>query len=332
MADQRFKALVVRESEPGRFERAVERRRLDELPSGEVLVRVAYSSLNYKDALSATGHKGVSRSFPHTPGIDAAGRVSESSDPRFKEGDQVIVTSYDLGMGTAGGFGEFIRVPADWVVPLPQGLSLRESMVLGTAGFTAALGLHKLQQGGLAPDQGEVLVTGATGGVGSLAVAIYSRAGFRVVAATGKKDAHAWLQELGAAEVVDRSEVDESSDRPLLKGRWAAVMDTVGGSVLATGLKSTLYGAGVACCGLVASAELNTSVYPFILRGVALYGVDSAQCPMPVRTRLWQRLAGEWKPHALDRIAHACDLDGLSGEIDKILAGRQRGRVLVDLG
>jgi len=331
MADQRFKALVVREPEPGRFERAVEWRRLDELPPGEVLIRVAYSSLNYKDALSATGHKGVSRSFPHTPGIDAAGHVAESTDPRFKEGDEVIVTSYDLGMGTAGGFGQFIRVPAEWVVPLPQGLSLRESMILGTAGFTAALGLHKLEQGGLAPEQGEVLVTGATGGVGSLAVAIYSRAGYRVIAATGKKEAHAWLQELGAVEVIERAAVDEHSDRPLLKGRWAAIMDTVGGNVLATGLKTTLYGAGVACCGLVASAELNTSVYPFILRGVTLYGVDSAQCPMSVRARLWQRLSHEWKPNALDRIVHQCDLDGLSGEIATILDGRQRGRVLVDL-
>jgi putative YhdH/YhfP family quinone oxidoreductase len=331
MAEPTFKALVVRETEGGRFERAIESRRVSELPDGEVLVRVVYSSLNYKDALSATGHKGVSRNFPHTPGIDAAGIVAASSDERFGEGDEVIVTSYDLGMGTAGGFGQYVRVPADWVLPRPDGLSLRESMILGTAGFTAALGLHKLQEGGVMPGAGEVLVTGSTGGVGSLAVAIFSRAGHRVVAATGKNDAHDWLRALGASEVVGRDAVDDHSDRPLLKSRWSAVMDTVGGNVLATALRSTVYGGGVACCGLVASPELNTSVYPFILRGVTLYGVDSAQCPMPLRGRLWQQLAGDWKPGGLENVARECDLDGVSVEIDTILAGRQRGRVLVNV-
>ncbi|HFD39509.1 MAG TPA: acryloyl-CoA reductase, partial [Anaerolineae bacterium] len=263
--DESFEALVVHEMEDGTFRRRIERRSLADLPSGEVLVRVHYSSLNYKDALSATGHRGVTRRYPHTPGIDAAGVVESSDSDAFQPGDPVVVTSYDLGMNTPGGWGRYIRVPAEWVVPLPAGLTLRESMILGTAGFTAALSVHRLQHEGITPDRGAVLVTGASGGVGSLAVGILHRIGYRVVAATGKAEAEPFLRDLGAAEVVPRQQVLDDSPRPLLKGRWAGVVDTVGGAYLASVLKAVQLHGAVTCCGLVASAEFSTTVYPFIL-------------------------------------------------------------------
>ncbi len=324
-----FQALVVREMEDGSFSRRVEERSLADLPPGEVLIRVHFSSLNYKDALSATGHRGVTRRYPHTPGIDAAGVVESSRSDEFRPGDPVIVTSYDLGMNTPGGWGQYIRVPAEWVVPLPANLTLRESMILGTAGFTAALSLHKLRWAGVTPDRGDILITGASGGVGSLAVAILSKVGYRVVAATGKAEAQPFLRGLGAAEVIDRKEVLDDSPRPLLKGRWAGVLDTVGGAYLASALKSTALHGAVTCCGLVASPEFATTVYPFILRGVSLLGIDSQSCPMDLRRRLWQKLAGEWKPDALERLAAERTLADLEQEIQRILQGGQRGRVLV---
>jgi putative YhdH/YhfP family quinone oxidoreductase len=327
----RFKAMVVREGEEGQFSRSIESRELGDLPAGEVLVRVRYSSLNYKDALSATGHRGVTRSYPHTPGIDAAGTVEESASPSFQPGDEVIVTSYDLGMNTPGGFGQYIRVPEAWVVPLPGGLSLPESMIYGTAGLTAGLSVGKLEGHGLSPDGGEILVTGATGGVGSIAVGILARAGYRVVAATGKPAAEPFLRDLGAGEVIPREDVRDTSGRPLLRGRWAGVVDTVGGEYLATVLKATQYGGAVACCGLVASPELPTTVYPFILRGVTLLGIDSQECPMDVRRRTWQRLAREWKLEHLDSLATERSLEELDTEIELILQGQQMGRVIVNL-
>jgi putative YhdH/YhfP family quinone oxidoreductase len=330
MKDTTFDALVVREADED-FARQVEKRTLADLPPGEVLIRVHYSSLNYKDALSASGHKGVTRSYPHTPGIDAAGLVEASDSDEFRPGDEVIVTSYDLGMNTPGGWGQYIRVPAGWVVPLPDGLTLRESMIYGTAGFTAALSVHALQTHGVAPDQGEILVTGATGGVGSLAVGILAQAGYRVVAASGKPDAEPFLRGLGAGEVIPREQVLDTSPRPLLRGRWAGVVDTVGGEYLATALKSTQYGGAVTCCGLVASADLPTTVYPFILRAVSLLGIDSQNCPMDLRRRIWQKLAGEWKLAKLDGLASKCSLQGLEPEIVRILEGQQKGRVVVNL-
>lgn len=331
MSQKSFKALVVRET-PGReFTRQIEGRTLADLPAGEALVRVRYSSLNYKDALSATGHRGVTRKYPHTPGIDAAGIVEASSSEQFKAGDQVIVTSYDLGMNTAGGFGQYIRVPAGWVVPLPQGLTLRESMIYGTAGLTAALSVSKLVDYGFTPEQGEVLVTGATGGVGSLAVAILAKVGYHVVAATGKPEAEAFLRDLGAREVLPRDEVLDSSGRPLLRERWAAAVDTVGGEFLASLLKAVRYGGAVTCCGLVASPDLPTTVYPFILRGVSLLGVDSQNCPMDTRRQVWAKLGGDWKPEGLAQVASQRSLDGLEPEIERILQGGQRGRIVVDL-
>ena len=325
-----FKCLLV-SKENDAYVRRVERRSVDALPEGDVLIRVHYSSLNYKDALSATGHPGVTRRYPHTPGIDAAGVVEESNEKRFMPGDEVICTSYDLGANTPGGYGQYIRVPAGWVVPLPNGLTQRESMVYGTAGLTAAMSLHRLERHGVAPGSGEILVTGATGGVGSLAVAILARLGYPVVAATGKPDRERFLLDLGANAVVHRNEVDDAGGRPLLAERWAAVVDTAGGNILATALKSTRSRGIVTCCGLVASADLNISVYPFILRGVSLQGIDSAECPMPERTYIWEKIAGPWKIDATDALVTERTLETLEPEIQRILQGRQTGRVVVNL-
>ncbi len=310
------------------FSRGVQTLTTDILPEGSLTVRVAYSSLNYKDALSATGNPGVTKTYPHTPGIDAAGTVLESHDSRFGVGDEVIVTSYDLGMNMPGGFGEVIRVPAEWALPLPDGLSVREAMVLGTAGLTAGLALEALLAHGLAPDQGPVVVTGASGGVGSVAVALCAKLGFETLASTGTEAAHGWLRGLGAADIVPRSELAEASERPLLKARFAGAIDTVGGEPLSNVVKLLNYGAAVAACGLVAGPQLSLTVFPFILRGVSLLGIDSAACPMPVRERVWRKLAGDWK---VDLSAATLEvmLDELDGVIDEILAGRTQGRVLV---
>lgn len=327
-----FQALWITENEDGTFERSIAERRTDELPEGEVLVKVAYSALNYKDALSASGNKGVTRRYPHTPGIDAAGVVAESASSDFKPGDEVLVTSYDLGMNTSGGFGGYIRVPADWVISLPAGLTPQESMILGTAGLTAAISIHKLRHAGVTPDKGEVLVTGASGGVGSLGVAILSKLGYTVVAGTGKTDAHEWLRGLGASGFVGREELVDDSGKPLLKTRWAGVLDTVGGEVLTTALKTTHLHGAVSCCGNVASPKLPTTVFPFILRGLDLLGVDSQNYPMDQRRELWNRLAGDWKPERLDDLMTETDLAGLKDRwIDTILAGGVRGRVVVRL-
>jgi putative YhdH/YhfP family quinone oxidoreductase len=321
--------LVVEETGDGEYRRRIVDKSVADLPVGEVLVRVSYSSLNYKDALSATGHKGVTRNYPHTPGIDAAGIVEEAATDSLAPGDEVIVTSYDLGMNTPGGYGEYIRVPANWVVPLPAGLSLRQSMIYGTAGFTAGLSVHRLQEYGVRPADGEVLVTGATGGVGSIAVGILAQDGYQAVAATGKPDQAGFLLDLGAKEIVHRDELRDDSRRPLLRGRWVGVVDTVGGAYLATALKSTLSGAAITCCGLAASAELPTTVYPFILRGISLFGIDSQNCPMPTRKQIWEKLSREWKLEGLERLASECSLEELEPGIARILNGKLRGRTVV---
>ena len=326
-----FKALVVSENPDHTFTRQVTDRSLDDLPDGDVLIQVAWSSLNYKDALSAIGNRGVTRNYPHTPGIDAAGVVAESRDDRFRAGDEVLVTGYDLGMNTSGGFGQYIRVPADWVVPLPATLSLKESMIYGTAGFTATLSVLKLQDHGVTPDRGEVLVTGATGGVGSVAVSILAKSGYTVVAASGKAEASRFLLDLGAKEVIARNKISDTTGRPLLKGRWAGVVDTVGGDILATAIKSTRQHAAVTCCGNVASFELNTTVFPFILRGISLLGIDSASCPMDRRLRAWEKIAGDWKIDGLDRLCTEISLAELDSHIDLILKGRLKGRTVVNM-
>jgi len=326
----KFKAMVVSETVEKKFVREITQKALSELPGGELIVEVKYSSLNYKDALSASGNKGVTRKYPHTPGIDAAGVVVDSTTKAFGAGEEVVVMGFDLGMNTSGGFGQYISVPSGWAVKLPPGLSLRDSMGYGTAGLTAALCILRLMAGGLNKDSGEVLVTGATGGVGSISVAILGKLGFNVVAATGKADETEFLTQLGAKTIISREEANDTSGRPLQKGRWAGVVDTVGGNILATALKTAKYGGLVAACGNAMSADLNVSVFPFILRGVSLLGVDSVEIPMRARQMAWNKLAGDWSVD-LSRIVTEASLDGLSGEIDKILKGGVRGRVVVDL-
>ncbi|MFZ2088749.1 MAG: YhdH/YhfP family quinone oxidoreductase [Desulfobaccales bacterium] len=326
-----FQALVVTETEDQRYIREIKERHLEDLPPGEVLVKVKYSSLNYKDVLSVMGNKGVTKKYPHTPGIDAAGVVAASQSPDFSPGDEVIVTSYDLGMNTPGGFGQYIRVPAAWVVKLPQGLSLRESMIYGTAGFTGALSVFRLVSYGIAPDQGKILVSGATGGVGSIAVSILAKEGYQVTAVSGRESTRDYLLELGAREIISTEAATDTSGRPLLGAQWAGAVDTVGGPLLATTIKSVQYGGAVTCCGNVASPDLPLSVYPFILRAVTLMGIDSQNCPRPTRVQVWQKLAGPWKLSHLDRLATETTLEGLDQQIDLILQRRHQGRTIVRL-
>ncbi len=355
-----FKALIV-EDKGSAFTRSIKERSVEDLPENDVLIEVHYSALNYKDALSATGNKGVTRNYPHTPGVDAAGIVAKSEDNRFQKGDEVVVTGYKLGMDTAGGFGEYICVPGDWIVPLPQGLSLKESMMIGTAGFTAAYGVYKIlgneklstlstspdyakassgkpsnyarsiSQNSFAPSKGDkkALITGATGGVGSFGVSILNKVGFEVIAATGKEDQKNYLKQIGASEVIGRDEVYQSSDRPLLSRRWNVALETVGGEMLDAVIRQTALDGSVACCGNILGDDFKTSIYPFILRGVNLLGINSASCSMPVRQKIWNKLAGDWKPETLDTICRECLLEELNSEIDRILEGGQVGKVLL---
>lgn len=325
-----FNALQARETATGEFEQVIVQREIGELPAGELLVRVKYSSLNYKDALSASGNRGVTKSFPHTPGIDAAGIVEASSVAEFAVGDEVIITGYDLGMNTAGGFGQYIRIPASWALKRPQGLSLREAMVLGTAGLTAALCVDKLEQSGLTPDAGVVLVTGATGGVGSVAVALLASLGYRVAASTGKSEQEDYLKSLGAEQVVLRADLQAGTDKPILKEQWAGAVDCVGGDILFNVVKSLRYGASVACCGLTAGVAFKGSVLPFILRGVNLLGVDSVELPLVVKASMWDRLSLQWKVN-LEALVSEVTLEQLPAAIAQVLAGKQVGRVLVNL-
>lgn len=274
-----FACYFVIKDDMGQFRASVEQRTFDELPAGEVLVRVAYSSLNFKDALSAAGHPGVTRKFPHVPGIDAAGTVVESAASEFRPGEQVLITGHDMGQNTWGGFAEYIRMPAAWLLPMPEGLTVRDAMIYGTAGLTAAMCIEALQRHGVKPSDGEVLVTGATGGVGSIAVAILAKIGYTVVAASGKAEHHDFLRQLGALRIVGRSATDDRSNKPMLAEQWAGAVDTVGGTTLTTIVRSLRYRGCVAACGLVGGIDLPLTVYPFILRGATLVGIDSVECP-----------------------------------------------------
>jgi putative YhdH/YhfP family quinone oxidoreductase len=331
MEDKSFKALVVSETEDKQYVRQILSKRIDDLPQGDVVVQVHYSSLNYKDALSAIGNKGVTRNYPHTPGIDAAGVVAESADDAFKPGDEVIVTSYDLGMNTAGGFGQYIRVPAQWVVPLPEGLTSREAMCYGTAGFTAALSVFQLTEHGVLPEHGEVLVSGATGGVGSIAVAILAKLGYKVAAVNGLIDESDYLKKIGAQRIISIEEATDKSGRPMLKNLWAGSIDTVGGDILATSIKSVNPNGVVTSCGNVASPELPLNVYPFILRGVTLVGIDSQNCPMPYRLKTWEKLADEWKIPMMEAVAEEITMADLDQSIDRMLKGQHKGRAVVNM-
>ena len=324
-----FRAYWVEEQDGG-YRGSVVERALDDLPDGEVLIEVRYSSLNYKDGLSASGNRGVTRHYPHTPGIDAAGVVLEGSGPDFAPGDSVVVIGFDLGMNTPGGFGQRIRVPSGWVVALPDGLSLRESMRLGTAGFTAALAVHKLEAHGMVPGQGLVLVTGATGGVGSVGVKLLAQLGYEVAAVSGKAERHGWLRELGATEVLTREQAREGADKPLLRETYAGAIDTVGGEILFNAVKSLKYGCSLAACGLVDSPAIPATVLPFLLRHVNLLGIDSVQLPLEQKREIWEKLAGPWKMN-LAALEEALTLEALPEAIERILAGRMVGRGLVAL-
>ncbi|MCE2437252.1 MAG: YhdH/YhfP family quinone oxidoreductase [Pseudomonadales bacterium] len=326
-----YRAFRVHRSEQGSLARSIEELDDRDLPAGELLVEVHYSSLNFKDALSATGHPGVTRHFPHTPGIDAAGVVIESETSSVQLGEEVIAIGFDLGMNTPGGFGQRVRIPSHWAVPRPADLSLEESMALGTAGFTAAACLDKLEVQGMRPSDGPVLVTGATGGVGSVAVGLLSGLGYEVYASTGKPEQSDYLRRLGASRVLDRNELADDSGRPLGRETWAGCVDTVGGSTLASAIKSLRYGGSVACCGLVGGTSVSTSVFPFLLRHVNLLGVDSAEMPEGEKKRIWNRLADEWRVGGVEMITRSLRLEGLSEAIDQILAGRMVGRRLIDL-
>ena len=331
MENKSFKALLVSETEEKTFTREIVERTTADLPDGDVLVQVEYSSLNYKDALSASGNRGVTRNYPHTPGIDAAGTVVASTSGSFKPGDPVIVTSYDLGMNTAGGFGQYIRVPAGWVVPLPDGLSLKEAMCYGTAGFTAALSVYQLTSHGIAPEHGEILVSGATGGVGGISLAILKKIGFTVAAVNGLEDETAYLEEIGADRVISIDDASDESGKPMLRSCWAGSVDTVGGNVLATTIKSVNPNGVVTSCGNVASPDLPLTVFPFILRGVTLVGIDSQNCPMAHRLATWQKLAGEWKIPLLEKVVEEITLSGLDSQIERMLQGTHRGRAIVNI-
>ena len=326
-----FKALLIEEKD-GQVSHRMADLDTDSFHAGTVTVRVAYSSVNYKDALAATGAGKIIRRFPCIGGIDLCGVVTESADPKFKPGDRVIATSFDIGVAHHGGYAEFARVPGDWVLRLPQGMSFRDSMALGTAGFTAALGVVRMEENGLRPENGPVIVTGATGGVGSLAVSMLAQSGYSVTALTGKANEIDYLKGLGACEVMLRETLDLSRIRPLDKSLWAGAVDNLGGDVLAWILSNMKQGGTVASIGLAQSMKLNTSVAPFILRGVSLLGIDSGYIGFPKRQQVWDRLAGDLWPKSLSGMTQEIGLEALSGVFDKFLQGQVKGRTVVRIG
>ncbi len=324
-----FKAYRV-DSVEGRTSGKIVALEMGDLPSGEVLIKAEYSSVNYKDALAATGAGKIMRRFPLTGGVDVAGAVQESTDARFKPGEPVLVTGYDLGVGHDGGYARYVRVPADWVVHRPQGVDAREAMAIGTAGFTAALSVLRLEQNGLRPGNGPVVVTGATGGVGSLAVEFLAGLGYAVTAVTGKADQTDYLKGLGAKEVLLRSTLDLGS-RPLEKALWAGAVDPVGGAMLAWLTRTMQQHGSIASSGLTGGIELHTTVMPFILRGINLLGIDSVLCPMPLRQEVWRRLATDLRPQHWNAIIHEVTLEQLDGVFAKLMKGEGAGRTIVKL-
>lgn len=327
-----YRAIVV-DKQGEEFSVAVRELAESDLPPGEVTIKVEWSSINYKDGLALTPGGRVIRSYPMVPGVDLAGTVLDSKDPRFSPGDAVVVTGYDVGVAHPGGFAEMARVPADWVMPLPQGMTTKEAMALGTAGMTAAMSVMALENHGLRKEQGPVIVTGSTGGVGSTAVSMLAQLGYTVAASTGKASEHAFLRELGASEILSREDVSAESNRPLESERWAGAVDPVGGATTAYLIRTMKYGGAIALNGLTGGGILNTTVYPFILRGVCLLGIDSVFCPMAKRVEIWNRLATDLRPRGLmESIAVETDLDGVRAICADILAGKVRGRTLVRLG
>lgn len=324
-----FKAYVVEELDGG-FVSSIKTLKTTDLPQNDVLIKVHYSSLNYKDALSATGNKGVTKNYPHTPGIDAAGIVEYSSVDEFKVGDNVIVTGNDLGMNSPGGFGQYICVPATWVVKLPEGLSMKEAMILGTAGFTAGVQISRLADL-VTPENGKILVSGATGGVGSVAISILHKLGYSVAAISGKEQEHDFLKNLGADEIISRSEFGLIDKRPLLSAKYAGAIDTVGGVILENILKVLQPLGAVVTCGSVSSTQLNTTVFPFILRGISLIGVSSQNYPLNPRKEVWKKLSAEWKPDNLMQIYNEITIAGIDDAVKMILQGKLKGRTIINM-
>jgi acrylyl-CoA reductase (NADPH) len=329
MEQVEFRAFVVEEKD-GIFIGEIKSKLVSDLPEGDLLIKVQYSSLNYKDALSASGNKGVTRKYPHTPGIDAVGTVVSSKTKKFKAHDKVIVTSYDLGMNTDGGFEQFIRVPEDWAVMLPENLTMKEAMIFGTAGLTAGMSVLRLTET-IKPKDGEIAISGATGGVGALSISILKQLGYRISAITGKETEHDFLLNLRADNIITRKDFEAIENRPLLKPMFAGAIDTVGGVILENIIKSTNSMGVITCCGNVASPKLDLTVFPFILRGVTLIGIDSQNYPMAYREHVWNKLSKEWKPDKLVDTCTEISLNELNEKIDLMLSGKLKGRIVLNM-
>ena len=325
-----FKAFTAYENQNGDFKSKVIIKDITDLPDGDLLIKVKYSSLNYKDALSASGSRGITKHYPHTPGIDAAGVIVKSKDSNFRINDRVIVTGFDLGMNTSGGFSEYIQVPSSWAIKCPNSLSTREAMIIGTAGLTAGLCVNEIEAH-TKINQLNVVVSGSTGGVGSIAVMLLSSLGAKVTSITGKKNTNDYLWNLGSSEIIDRDHFINSTRLPLNRGNFDAAIDVVGGKILSSIIASMKYNGLITVCGNVADPSFVTTVFPFILRSNRLIGIDSASHPINVREKVWNKFASSWKIENLNHIAKVIDLSGLDNEIRKILCGKQIGRIIVKL-
>ncbi len=326
-----MKAFVVEKIEDKKFKVGVQDIAIPEISENEVLIKASYSSLNFKDALSSIGNPGVTRVFPHITGIDVAGTIEKSNSNEFSIGDKVLVTGYDMGMNTDGGHSEFVKIPASWVIKIPKGVTDKEIMTYGTAGLTAALSVNELVTNGITPQSGTVLVTGATGGVGSIAISILNKLGFEVVAISGKKEKIPFLKELGAKNIILRSAFDIENRRPMGSEKYAAVIDTVGGNILAEALKVLKYDGVATCCGLTSSSELPTNVFPFILRGIRLIGIDSVECTRDKKEAIWKKVASDFKIDKLNELTKEISIDQIKKAYETLLAGKAVGRYLVKI-
>ena len=326
-----MKAFLVEQIADKEFISGVKEVSIPKCGDNEVVIEVTYSSLNYKDALSSIGNPGVTRKFPHITGIDVAGTVYESTSPIFKVGEKVLVTGYDMGMNTDGGHAQYVKVPASWVARIPDSITDKEIMIFGTAGLTAALSVNELIEHEIIPESGDILVTGATGGVGSIAISILRKLGYNITAISGKKERVDFLKDIGANEVIFREDFEKQSNKPLLSEKYAGVIDTVGGTILANALKQVKYDGVVTSCGLTSSYELNTNVFPFILRGVRLIGIDSVECKLEKKQACWEKLASRWKINTLDTIVNEISLKEIKTAYEHLLSGKAVGRYVVKI-